>query len=42
MSQDDMAEWLGSDGMLVKRPLLVGPSFVLNGFNKEEWERHLL
>jgi len=42
MSSDEMAEWLGSDGMLVKRPLLIGPDFVLNGFKETEWEQRLL
>lgn len=27
-----------ADGMLVKRPLLVGDDFVLIGFKEEEWE----
>jgi arsenate reductase len=42
MSQEEMADWLGSDGMLVKRPLLIGPNFVLNGFKETEWEQRLL
>lgn len=30
---------LGSDGMLVKRPLIIGEDFILIGFKEEEWER---
>ena len=32
---------LASDGMLVKRPLLVGDGFVLVGFREAEWEARL-
>ena len=41
MSEDEMLELLGSDGMLVKRPLLVGNSFVLVGFKESEWSEKL-
>lgn len=41
MSEDEMLELLGSDGMLVKRPLLVGGSFVLVGFKESEWSEKL-
>ena len=37
MTEDEMAELLASDGMLVKRPLLIGESFVLVGFKEAEW-----
>jgi len=37
MSEDEMYELLASDGMLVKRPILVGEAFVLVGFKEEEW-----
>ena len=37
MSEDEMLELLASDGMLVKRPLLVGDDFVLVGFKDTEW-----
>ena len=33
---------LAANGMLVKRPLLVGPDFVLMGFNEPEWQEALL
>ncbi len=37
MSDDEMLKLLTSDGMLVKRPLLIGDSFVLVGFKEAEW-----
>ncbi|ANE22888.1 ArsC family transcriptional regulator [Denitrobacterium detoxificans] len=33
---------LAEDGMLVKRPVVVGPDFVLLGFREAEWESALL
>ena len=42
MSEDDQFAILASDGMLVKRPLLVGKDFVLTGFKQVEWEEKLL
>ena len=33
---------LAEDGMLVKRPLVVGEGFVLVGFKEAEWEQALL
>ena len=41
MSDDEMLELLATDGMLVKRPLLVGDEFVLVGFKEDEWTRKL-
>lgn len=38
MSEDEMLKRLAADGMLVKRPLLVGDDFVLVGFKEAEWE----
>lgn len=38
MSEDDMLRLLASDGMLVKRPLLISDGFVLVGFKQTEWE----
>ena len=38
MSEAEQFELLASDGMLVKRPLLVGDDFVLVGFKEEEWK----
>ena len=38
MSKDEMLKLLATDGMLVKRPLLIGNDFVLVGFKEVEWE----
>lgn len=38
MSEDEQLELLASDGMLVKRPVLVGDDVVLVGFKVKEWE----
>ena len=37
MTEDEMLKLLATDGMLVKRPLLVGDDFVLVGFKEIEW-----
>lgn len=37
MTEDDMLRLLATDGMLVKRPLLIGTDFVLVGFKEKEW-----
>ena len=37
MSEDEQLTLLASDGMLVKRPILVGNDFVLVGFREKEW-----
>ena len=37
MSEDEQLALLATDGMLVKRPLLVGDNFVLTGFKEDEW-----
>lgn len=39
MSEYEMLKLLASDGMLVKRPLLIGEDFVLVGFKEIEWEK---
>ena len=41
MSEDEQLDLLASDGMLVKRPLVIGDGFVLTGFKEEEWKRLL-
>ena len=41
MSEDEMLKLLATDGMLVKRPLLVGDDFVLAGFKESEWAERL-
>ena len=40
MSEDDMFKLLASDGMLVKRPLLITEDTVLIGFKEEEWKNY--
>ncbi len=42
MSDEEMLSLLATDGMLVKRPLLIGDNFVLVGFKEAEWELKLL
>lgn len=41
MTEDEQLALLAADGMLVKRPLLVGDDFVLTGFREEEWKDKL-
>jgi arsenate reductase len=41
MSHEAMLELLSTDGMLVKRPLLIGEDFVLVGFKEGEWAEHI-
>lgn len=41
MSEEEKLELLGTDGMLVKRPLVIGEDFVLVGFKEKEWEERL-
>ena len=41
MTEDQQYALLATDGMLVKRPLLVGDDFVLTGFKEPEWEEKL-
>ena len=42
MSEEEIYELLASDGMLVKRPVLVGDDLVLRGFREEEWAEKLI
>ena len=37
MTEEEQITLLASDGMLVKRPVLVGDDFVLTGFREAEW-----
>ena len=39
MSEDEMLGLLATDGMLVKRPLLIGDDFVFVGFKEAEWDK---
>ncbi len=41
MGEDEALELLSTNGMLVKRPLLVGKDFCLVGFREAEWEAAL-
>ena len=41
MSEDEQLKLLASDGMLVKRPLIVGDDYALTGFKAEEWENRI-
>ena len=41
MSEDEQFALLATDGMLVKRPLLIGEDFALPGFKQAEWEEKL-
>mgnify|MGYP001005317309 FL=1 len=41
MSEEEMLQLLATDGMLVKRPLLVGGDFVLVGFKEAQWAERL-
>ena len=42
MSTDEALDLLASDGMLVKRPVLIGEGFVLFGFREAEWSDKIL
>ena len=41
MSPAEQLDLLATDGMLVKRPVLVGEDFVLTGFREDEWSAAL-
>lgn len=38
MSEDEQIQLLATDGMLVKRPLMIGNGKVLTGFRESEWK----
>lgn len=42
MPDSEQIKLLASDGMLVKRPILIGEDFVLIGFKEGEWQGRLL
>lgn len=42
MTAEEQLRLLATNGMLVKRPLVVGEGFVLTGFKEKEWEEKLL
>lgn len=41
MTEEEMYELLATDGMLVKRPLVIDENFVLVGFKEAEWSKKL-
>ena len=42
MSEDEQLQLLATNGMLVKRPLVVAEGFVLTGFKEKEWTEMML
>ena len=42
MSEEEQLKLLATNGMLVKRPLVVGEDFVLTGFREKEWGEKML
>lgn len=42
MGEEEQLKLLATDGMLVKRPLVVGEDFVLTGFREKEWAEKVL
>ena len=42
MTTEEQLRLLATDGMLVKRPLVIGEDFVLTGFREKEWEEAIL
>ena len=41
MSEEEQLKLLSTDGMLIKRPLVIGEDFVLVGFKESEWSEKL-
>ena len=41
MTEEEQFDLLATDGMIVKRPILVGEDFVLTGFKEKEWAEKL-
>ena len=41
MSEEEMLQLLATDGMLVKRPLVIGDGFVLVGFKEADWQEKM-
>lgn len=41
MTDEEQLKLLATDGMLVKRPLVLGDDFILTGFREKEWEEKL-
>ena len=41
MSEEEQIALLAADGMLVKRPLLIGETFAYPGFREKEWSEFI-
>ena len=41
MSEDEMISLLSTDGMLVKRPIIIGNGTILTGFKENEWTENI-
>ena len=41
MTEEEQLQLLATDGMLVKRPLVVADDYVLTGFKEAEWEERM-
>ena len=41
MSEEEQLQLLATNGMLVKRPLVIGDGYVLTGFKEKEWEERM-
>ena len=41
MSEEEQLQLLATNGMLVKRPLVIGDGYVLTGFKEKEWEEKI-
>lgn len=41
MSEEEQLKLLATNGMLVKRPLVVGDDFIMTGFKEKEWEEKI-
>ena len=39
MTEEEQLRLLATDGMLVKRPIVVTDKYILTGFKESEWER---
>lgn len=42
MSEDEQLKILSTNGMLIKRPIVVGEDFIILGFKEKEWQENLL
>ena len=42
MSEEEQLQLLATNGMLVKRPLVVGEDYVLTGFKEADWQMKMV